>query len=78
MTDPKTQREALAYLSLNLHESGYGIGLIFFAFAAALFSAILVPAFIGELATCLWLLIKGVNMKKWNERVGMGSVRAQI
>jgi len=26
------QRQALAYLSLDLHESGYGIGLIFFGF----------------------------------------------
>lgn len=109
------QREALAYLSLHLHESGYGIGLIFFAFtclvtgylmfksgyfpkiigvmqiiaglsylinsfaqilspafAAALFPIILVPAFIGELSTCLWLLIKGINVRKWNERVAMG------
>jgi hypothetical protein len=109
------QRQALAYLSLDLHESGYGIGLIFFgftclitgylmfrsgyfpriigvmqiiaglsylinsfaqilspAFAAALFPAIVVPAFIGELATCLWLLVKGLNVEKWNERVGMG------
>lgn len=109
------QRQALAYLSLDLHESGYGIGLIFFgftclitgylmfksgyfpriigimqiiaglsylinsfaqilspAFAAGLFPAIVVPAFIGELATCLWLLIKGLNVQKWNERVGAG------
>ncbi|HTI88946.1 MAG TPA: DUF4386 domain-containing protein, partial [Puia sp.] len=29
--DPQ-QRHALAYLSLDLHESGYGIGLIFFGF----------------------------------------------
>jgi hypothetical protein len=42
------------------------------AFAATLFPFILVPAFIGELTTCMWLLVKGVNMQKWNERVGMG------
>jgi len=116
------QREALAYLSLNLHESGYGIGLIFFGFtclvtgylmfrsgyfprivgilqivaglsyllnsfaqilspvfAAALFPYILVPAFIGELSTCLWLLVKGVNVSKWNERVGNGGrIRASL
>ena len=105
------QREALAYLSLNLHEAGFGIGLIFFGFtciivgflmfesgyfprfvgvmqmiaglsylinsftqilspaaAAALFPIILVPAFIGELTTCLWLLVKGVNVERWNQR----------
>jgi len=111
--DPQ-QRQALAYLSLDLHESGYGIGLIFFgftclivgylmfrsgyfpkivgilqivaglsylinsfaqilspAFAAALFPVILVPAFVGELSTCLWLLVKGVNVRKWNERFNL-------
>lgn len=115
------QRQALAYLSLHLHESGYGIGLIFFgftclvtgylmfrsgyfpriiglmqiiaglsylinsfaqilspAFAAELFPIILVPAFIGELSTCLWLLVKGLNVAKWNERVGMGPVSVTI
>jgi hypothetical protein len=41
------------------------------AFQAKLFPAIVVPAFIGELATCLWLLVKGLNVRKWNERVGM-------
>jgi len=104
------QREALAYLSLQSHESGFGIGLLFFGFtclvvgylmfksgyfpkiigvmqiiaglayltnsfaqilsppfAAQLFPAILVPAFIGELSTCLWLLVKGVNVQKWNQ-----------
>jgi hypothetical protein len=28
-------------------------------------------AFIGELSYCLWLLIKGVNVAKWNERVNV-------
>lgn len=103
------QLQSLAYLSLNQHESVYGIGLIFFGFtclivgylmfksgyfprfigvmqiiagvaylvnsftqilspgaAAALFPFILLPAFIGELSTCLWLLIKGINVTKWN------------
>lgn len=30
---------------------------------------ILLPAFVGELATCLWLIVKGVNVAKWEERV---------
>jgi hypothetical protein len=37
------------------------------AFAARLFPAILVPAFIGEFGTCLYLLIRGLNLPKWNE-----------
>jgi len=28
----------------------------------------MLPSFIAELSFCLWLLIKGVNMNKWNER----------
>jgi hypothetical protein len=28
---------------------------------------------IGELSYCLWLLIKGVHIRKWNERMSMGN-----
>ena len=38
-------------------------------FAAALFPAILVPAFIGELAFTLWMIVKGVNLAQWQQRV---------
>ena len=34
-----------------------------------IFQAIFLPAFIGELSLCLWLLLKGVNVPKWNERL---------
>jgi hypothetical protein len=38
--------------------------------ADALFPTILGPlAFVGEFSLCLWLLVKGVNVKKWGERV---------
>jgi len=37
------------------------------ALADRLFPLILVPAFIGELSLCLWLLVKGVNVPKWKE-----------
>jgi hypothetical protein len=37
------------------------------SFAAALF-AILIPAFIAELSLSLWLIVKGVNVPKWEER----------
>ena len=45
------------------------------AFADAIFPAILVPAFIGELSLCLWLLVKGVNVPKWEERARAGRAR---
>jgi hypothetical protein len=40
--------------------------------ANGLFPAILVPAFVGEASLCLWLLVKGVNVAKWEEQVSMG------
>jgi Domain of unknown function (DUF4386) len=92
--------EELAYVAINLHGYGFGVGLIFFGFtclvrgyllfksefvprvlgvllviagisylvnsfallispalAAALFPTILLPAFVGELALSLWLLL---------------------
>src|ERR1700722_7633580 len=39
------------------------------AFADLITPAILLPPLIGESSFCLWLLIKGVNIAKWNERV---------
>lgn len=36
--------------------------------ATQLVPAILLPAFIGELSLCLWLLVKGVNVPKWEKR----------
>jgi Domain of unknown function (DUF4386) len=39
------------------------------AFAARLlFPWILLPAFFAELGLCLWLIVKGVNLPKWEER----------
>ncbi len=35
------------------------------SFADALFPAILVPSFIAELSLALWMLMKGVNLPKW-------------
>lgn len=40
------------------------------AFANRLFPAILLPAFVGEVSLCLWLLVKGVNVQRWEEQAG--------
>jgi len=37
-------------------------------FADRIFPAILAPAFVGEASLCLWLLVKGVNVEKWQEK----------
>jgi len=50
--------------------------LLFPALAEKMFPAIVLPAFIGELGTCLWLIVKGLDSAKWDERVRMGPVIA--
>jgi hypothetical protein len=42
------------------------------AFADLIIPAILVPPLIGESSFCLWLLVKGVNIARWKERVSIG------
>ena len=37
--------------------------------ASVLFPVILLPALVGELALCLWLLLKGVDAKAWQQQV---------
>jgi hypothetical protein len=113
------QVQALALLSLNLHEYGFGVGLIFFGvscfvtayllwesgyfpralgilqaiaggcylvnsvamlllprLAEKLVPAILLPAFVGELGTAVWLVVKGLDVAKWEERMSLGPVLA--
>ena len=43
------------------------------SFANRLFPAILLPAFVGEVSLCLWLLFKGVNVQRWKELAGTGA-----
>ena len=40
---------------------------------AATILPILVLALIGELSLCLWLIVKGVNVPKWNEKARLAS-----
>ncbi|HLY59712.1 MAG TPA: DUF4386 domain-containing protein [Terriglobia bacterium] len=113
------QLYALAYLSIKLHDYGFGVGLIFFGFECLvigyliyrsgflprtigvlmqiagicyltnsfalilaptfenkLFPAIMVPAFIAEMSLCLWLIVKGVNVPKWEEMANAGGLSA--
>jgi len=44
--------------------------------ASSLFPAILVPAFIGESAFCLWLLIKGVAPAAWERSTRIASYQS--
>lgn len=46
------------------------------ALANLISPAILIPPLIGETSFCLWLLVKGVNVAKWQERVSARSASA--
>jgi hypothetical protein len=44
------------------------------ALADMLFPAVLIPAFIGEASLCLWLIVKGVDVPRWEARAGVGTI----
>ncbi len=46
------------------------------ALAAKMFPAVLLPAVIGELSTCLWLIVKGVNLSNWDQQVAKRAVKS--
>ncbi len=100
---------AQVYLSLKLHDIGFGIGLIFFGFTCLVngylifrsgylpriigalmqiaglcylansfilllfpkLSSIIfmIPCLVAELSFCLWLIVKGVNVIKWEDKI---------
>ena len=111
------QQDLQVYLSLKLHDIGFGVGLIFFGFTCIVngylifksnflpktigvlmqvagvcylvnnFSLILAPKFanmlfplgmipclIAELSFCLWLILKGVNVARWEETAAYSAV----
>jgi hypothetical protein len=39
--------------------------------AAKMFPWVVLPAFVGELLTCLYLIVRGMNVRVWEERVGV-------
>ncbi len=42
------------------------------ALAELIIPAILVLPLIGESSMCLWLLVKGVNVTKWQQQISRG------
>jgi hypothetical protein len=53
----------LSYLSISFTQ------ILAPTYPGTIFSILGVPAFIGELSFCLWLIVKGVNVPKWNKQV---------
>jgi hypothetical protein len=48
------------------------------ALAGVLLPAILLPCLIGESSLCLWLLVKGVDTAKWQERLNRNQERQAV
>jgi hypothetical protein len=61
---PKVLGLLLALAGLSYLVNSFAL-LLAPSLASALFPAILLPAFIGELAFALWLTFKGVNVERW-------------
>jgi hypothetical protein len=64
---PKTIGVLMTIAGLSYLTNSFALILVP-TFANRIFPAVLVPAFIGEASLCLWLLVKGVNVPKWEER----------
>ncbi|MEP6876664.1 MAG: DUF4386 domain-containing protein [Burkholderiales bacterium] len=37
--------------------------------ATSIFPGVLIPALVGELSLCLWLIVKGVNIEHWRQQM---------
>ncbi len=57
------QLAGLAYLAVCLSQ------MFAPSIASLIIPAVFVPVLIGEASLCLWLLVKGVNIEKWNQRL---------
>ena len=71
---PKTLGLLLGIAGLSYLTNSFAL-LLAPSFATAIFPAVLVPAFVGELTVSLWLIFKGVNARQWEQRVV--SIRAR-
>ena len=63
---PRTLGVLMAIEGLSYLTNSYTL-ILAQAYAGTIF-LILVVALIGELSLCLWLMVKGVNVLKWNEK----------
>jgi hypothetical protein len=61
---PKTLGVLLAAAGVGYLVNSFAL-LLWPWFAQAIFPGILVPALVGELALCLWLIVKGVDRERW-------------
>jgi hypothetical protein len=67
---PKTLGVLIQIAGMGYISNGFAI-ILFPGIANMVFLAIILPVLIGETSLSFWLLIKGVDLQKWNERVGI-------
>ena len=72
---PKTLGVLMAIAGLSYLTNSFTL-ILAPAYAGKIF-LILVLALIGELSLCLWLMVKGVNVAKWNEKARLAYSMAQ-
>ena len=73
---PKTLGVLIEIAGVGYISNGFAT-ILFPAFSNIVFFAIILPVIIGETSLSLWLLIKGVNVSKWNELVGIAPAAIQ-
>lgn len=71
---PRTLGVMLALAGLSYLINSFAL-LLAPSFAASIFPGILLPALVGELALCLWLIFNGVNTGRWQQRLATTSTR---
>jgi hypothetical protein len=67
---PKALGVMIQIAGVGYISNGFAI-ILYPTIANLVFLAIILPVFISETSLSLWLLVKGVNVQKWNERVGI-------
>ena len=68
---PRTLGVLMAIAGLSYLTNSFAL-ILAPTYAATIFP-ILALALIGELSLCLWLMVKGVNLPKWNEKARLAS-----
>lgn len=71
---PRTLGVLLALAGLSYLVNSFAL-LLAPPFAASIFPGILLPALLGELALCLWLIFKGVDTVPWQQRAASTPTR---
>jgi hypothetical protein len=69
---PKALGVMIQIAGVGYISNGFAI-ILYPTIANLVFLAIILPVFISETSLSLWLLVRGVNIQKWNERVLGGS-----